>query len=283
MSCSECYCGGPNQCIVPPHMLDAIRLRGNVKQRKMVAALEKQAIAVRDKRQALCRPGIEPAVVIAADAKLPKPNRSIHDGQHKATLPGPLARNETTGATNDKQVNDAFVGSGDVFNMYLKAFGRNSLDGNGLKMISTVHHRRNLNNAFWNGVQMAYGDGDGVLFKPLTGSLSVIGHELSHGVVQYSGGLNNDAFVGSGDVFNMYLKAFGRNSLDGNGLKMISTVHHRRNLNNAFWNGVQMAYGDGDGVLFKPLTGSLSGWKSRLSPFATNGRRFADQALNPLL
>jgi Zn-dependent metalloprotease len=170
-------------------MLDAIRLRGNAKQIKMVAALEKQAIAIRDKRQAHCRPGIEPAVVFAADAKLPKPNRSIHDGQHKATLPGPLARNETTGATNDKQVNEAFVGSGDVFNMYLKAFGRNSLDGNGLKMISTVHHRRNLNNAFWNGVQMAYGDGDGVLFKPLTGSLSVIGHELSHGVVQFSGGL----------------------------------------------------------------------------------------------
>lgn len=189
MSHSDCYCGGPDQCIVPPHMLDAIRLRGTAKQRKMVAALEKQTAAVRDKRQALCRPGIEPAIVFAADAKLPKPNRSVHDGQHKATLPGPLARNETKGASDDKQVNEAFTGSGDVFKMYLKVFGRNSLDGNGMKIISTVHHRRNLNNAFWNGEQMAYGDGDGVLFKPLTGSLSVIGHELSHGVVQFSGGL----------------------------------------------------------------------------------------------
>jgi Zn-dependent metalloprotease len=36
---------------------------------------------------------------------------------------------------------------------------------------------------------MVYGDGDGRIFLALTRSLSVIGHELSHGVVQYSGGL----------------------------------------------------------------------------------------------
>ena len=51
-----------------------------------------------------------------------------------------------------------------------------------MRIISTVHHRQGYNNAFWDGQQMVYGDGDGQIFKPLTGSLSVIGHELSHGV-----------------------------------------------------------------------------------------------------
>lgn len=56
-----------------------------------------------------------------------------------------------------------------------------------MKLVSSVHVRRNYNNAFWNRSQMAYGDGS--IFVPLTRSLSVIGHELSHGVVQLSGGL----------------------------------------------------------------------------------------------
>jgi Zn-dependent metalloprotease len=58
-----------------------------------------------------------------------------------------------------------------------------------MKLVSSVHFDVAFNNAFWNGEQMVYGDGDGRIFLPLTRSLSVIGHELSHGVVQYSGGL----------------------------------------------------------------------------------------------
>jgi Zn-dependent metalloprotease len=58
-----------------------------------------------------------------------------------------------------------------------------------MTLVSSVHVRRRFNNAFWNGQQMAYGDGDGMLILPSTRSLSVIGHELSHGVVQFSGGL----------------------------------------------------------------------------------------------
>ena len=55
-------------------------------------------------------------------------------------------------------------------------------------MILTVHHRRKYNNAFWDGKQMVFGDGDGTIFQKFT-ELTVVGHELSHGVVQFSGGL----------------------------------------------------------------------------------------------
>ncbi len=46
-----------------------------------------------------------------------------------------------------------------------------------------------MNNAFWNGEQMAYGDGDGVIFRNFTGSLDVVGHELTHGVESFTSNL----------------------------------------------------------------------------------------------
>jgi Zn-dependent metalloprotease len=57
-----------------------------------------------------------------------------------------------------------------------------------MRLVHTVHHRRNYNNAFWDGTQMVYGDGDGQIFSTFV-ELTVIGHEMSHGVVQFSGGL----------------------------------------------------------------------------------------------
>lgn len=83
-----------------------------------------------------------------------------------------------------------------------------------MTLISTVHHRKKYDNAFWNGQQMAYGDGD--LFEPLTRSLSVIGHELSHGVVQFSGGLVYQDQSGAlnehfADVFGCLTEQFKKN------------------------------------------------------------------------
>ncbi|EXY06941.1 M4 family metallopeptidase [Bacillus cereus] len=54
---------------------------------------------------------------------------------------------------------------------------------------STVHYGSNYNNAFWNGSQMVYGDGDGVTFTSLSGGIDVIGHELTHAVTENSSNL----------------------------------------------------------------------------------------------
>lgn len=70
-------------------------------------------------------------------------------------------RSEGDPASGDQQVDEAYDGAGDTYNLYFEHFQRDSLDGQGLPLISSVHVRRNFNNAFWNGVQMAYGDGDG--------------------------------------------------------------------------------------------------------------------------
>ena len=70
---------------------------------------------------------------------------------------------------------------------------------------------RNYDNAFWDGTQMVFGDGDGVIFLPFTRSVDVIGHELAHGVTQYTSGLNYQDQSGAlnesvSDVFGVLVK-----------------------------------------------------------------------------
>lgn len=176
------------QCILPPHMSDAIKMRGNAKQKKMVETLAREADKARATRVAT-KPVARRRKPRVASTEGPKPDRKVYDAKKRATLPGTLIRGERGKASDDKAANEAFDGAGDVFKLYSEVYGRDSLDDRGLILKSSVHVRRNFNNAFWDGQQMAYGDGDGVIFKPLTASLSVIGHELSHGIVQFSGGL----------------------------------------------------------------------------------------------
>jgi Zn-dependent metalloprotease len=72
---------------------------------------------------------------------------------------------------------------------YLETFGRNSLDNAGMTMVSSAHVGRNYNNASWNGEQMSYGDGDGREFREFSGGLDVVGHELTHGVTDFTSDL----------------------------------------------------------------------------------------------
>src|SRR5262249_49825823 len=88
---------------------------------------------------------------------------------------------------------------------------RSSVDNSGLTLVSSVHYRLNYNNAVWNGQQMAYGDGDGVIFNRFTASLDIIGHELTHGVTQYTAGLAYEEQSGAlnehfSDVFGILVK-----------------------------------------------------------------------------
>jgi Zn-dependent metalloprotease len=64
-----------------------------------------------------------------------------------------------------------------------------SIDGRGMRLIATCHFSKNYDNAFWDGRQMVYGDGDGRVFQRFTRSADVVGHEMTHGVTQYTAGL----------------------------------------------------------------------------------------------
>jgi Zn-dependent metalloprotease len=121
--------------------------------------------------------------------------RAVYTANFSTRLPGTLARSEGSAAVPDVAVNEAYEGSGATFDLYHAIFGRNSIDNNGLRLISTVHYGKGYDNAFWDGEQMVYGDGDENLptaqrlFNRFTSSLDVIAHELTHGVTQYEANL----------------------------------------------------------------------------------------------
>jgi hypothetical protein len=65
--------------------------------------------------------------------------------------------------------------------------------------------------------------------------------------------------VGALRTFDFYLEIYQRNSIDGNGLPLNAIVHYGRNYDNAFWDGQQMVFGDGDKTVFNRFTVSLDG------------------------
>jgi bacillolysin len=89
----------------------------------------------------------------------------------------------------DRALVDAHYNSEKVYNYYLNEHGRNSLDGNGMAIISRVHYGTNYNNASWNGRWMTYGDGDGEFMISLSAGLDVAAHEMTHGVITNSANL----------------------------------------------------------------------------------------------
>lgn len=84
---------------------------------------------------------------------------------------------------------DAHYYAGVVDGFFASTFGRDSIDDKGMKIISVVHYGNRYCNAFWNGAYMTYGDGDGDGCLPLSGGLDVDGHELTHGVTEFTSGL----------------------------------------------------------------------------------------------
>jgi Zn-dependent metalloprotease len=110
------------------------------------------------------------------------------------TQPGTLITSTTTtswdtGVYGAGSGVDAYVYQGITYSYYKTIQGRNGIDGNDLKQVSTVHYGNKYDNAFWDGTQMVFGDGDGTNFTAFGGSLDVIGHELTHGVTQYTSNL----------------------------------------------------------------------------------------------
>jgi Zn-dependent metalloprotease len=137
--------------------------------------------------------------------------RTVHDARNGTTLPGDVVRKEGDDPTDDEAVNQAYDGLGDTWTFYDEVFDRDSIDDAGLPLDATVHYDHNYDNAFWNGSQMVFGDGDGTVFVGFTSSVDVIGHELTHGVTEKTAGLTYQGQSGAlnesvSDVFGSLVK-----------------------------------------------------------------------------
>lgn len=141
------------------------------------------------------------------------PTVTVNDCQNTTSLPGTPVPNP--GTSRDRTVKRAFDTTTSVVDFYKTGFGRNSIDDLGMTLMSSVHYGIDYNNAFWNGVHMTYGDGDGQLFLDFTRSNDVVAHELTHGVTQYTsgfvytneaGGLNESMSDVFGSMFRQWQK-----------------------------------------------------------------------------
>jgi Zn-dependent metalloprotease len=181
---SICQAVRPYCFIIPPYMLKEVAKREEGAMREH--ALESLAVSaqLRGQRAVL---GLLPQAMTAF--AVGGKSRNVFDAHHTEDLPGKLVRREGDKATRDKAVNEAYTYAGVTYDFYKKIFNRNSVDARGMRLDSTVHYDVNFDNAFWNGNQMVYGDGDGVIFQRFTKCLDVIGHELTHGVTQFEAGL----------------------------------------------------------------------------------------------
>jgi len=140
-------------------------------------------------------------------------HRTIQDAKGIETRSGSVVRDEGAAAVKDPAVNEAYEGLGATYDLYWSAYKRDSIDNQGLRLMGVVHYGQKYDNAFWDGQEMVFGDGDGDLFNRFTISVDVIGHELTHGVTEYVAGLTYMNQSGAlnesiSDVFGSLVKQF---------------------------------------------------------------------------
>jgi len=205
----------PRCRIVPPYIHRAVAQNGSPQQR---AAAQRTLAADQTFRALRMAQPPQPARAAARRPRLEvmevRPRRTIFDAHGTQNLPGDVIRVEGGPSSQDAAVNEAYDGLGLTFEFYRDVLERNSIDDEGLPLDGVVHFGQGYDNAFWDGRQMVFGDGD--IFNRFTASLDVIGHELTHGVTEdeaqlmyfnQSGALNESM----SDVFGSLIKQRTRN------------------------------------------------------------------------
>ncbi|MGA9748144.1 MAG: protealysin inhibitor emfourin [Nocardioides sp.] len=149
--------------------------------------------------------GAAPATT-AADAAF-----AVHSADNGTDLPGRLVRSPGDAPLDDAAVDEAYTGVEASLALFREVFERDSFDDAGAPVVATVHYGRNYDNAFWDGQQLVFGDGDGRVFTRFTKPIDVLGHEFTHAVTERTAGLVYQGQSGAlnesmSDVFASCLK-----------------------------------------------------------------------------
>jgi Zn-dependent metalloprotease len=170
---------------LPGKLLKHLADKSSGAERELLHAQVHHSATLRARRAVLSkhRPGPKPGRQLL--------HRQVFDAQGQTFLPGTLLRDEDDPPSRDKEADDAYQNIGIALQFYKSVLGRDSVDGAGMRIDTTVHYGFRFANAMWTGEQMIVGDGDGQHVKGLARSLGLIAHELSHGITQHivSGGL----------------------------------------------------------------------------------------------
>lgn len=161
---------------LPPYVLEHIVARGSEKLRDCARH------TLVDDRHFRARSG--GVSLPPPSAQRGKPARYIHSAEYRQTLPGTLVRREGEAAADDPAIDEAYRWLGATYRFFWEVYERHSIDDAGMALLGTVHYGQDYENAFWDGSQMVFGDGDGELFNRFTIALDVVAHEMSHGVIE---------------------------------------------------------------------------------------------------
>lgn len=181
--------------IVPSRLLEKKIKEGTPEQRDRALYTLKISQLIRGQRIANARTRT-PSV--AAHEEMRREVYDMKNSENESGLPGKLVQQENGRDTGDQDADNCYKGTGNVYKFYKEVFNRNSIDNHGMPMISSVHFAKDFDNAFWNGRQMVYGDGDGLSFKKheLAALQDVTGHEMTHGVTNFTSNLDYDGESG---------------------------------------------------------------------------------------
>jgi Zn-dependent metalloprotease len=214
-------------CILPPHILDSIILKGTQRQRSralfnrsLLDSFKSARIgydeSLRGERQSaraqrlLRQPNFLRALLAGT------PQRTVRTAHNTQRTRGPIVRAEGDGATGDPAVDEAYDYCGSTYKFFWDVFQRDSINDAGQPLDNTVHFGQDYDNAYWDGQRMVYGDGDGEQFQRFTKCIDIIGHELAHGVTQHEAGLIYWGQAGAlnesiSDVFGSLVKQYANN------------------------------------------------------------------------
>jgi Zn-dependent metalloprotease len=167
--------------VIPPHMHQHAAAHGGSRQRERIRATLAHTVELAAMRAATV---IEPPRGAPAQKR-----RQVYDARHQQMLPGRLVMTENGARSSDIAAQEAFDGAGATYDFLAQVFLRNSIDDRGMRLDATIHYGTHYDNALWTGGQMVYGDGDGKLFNRFTRCVEITGHEYTHGLTQFTSGL----------------------------------------------------------------------------------------------
>ena len=206
----------PIHCIVPPYMLTRLMESDNKKIADLAINSNFRSFRFRSDRIFFQQSSIHEKKILGIISKQTGKEimqMEVYDCKQKtdfagATLIWDTKNNQKINSVAGKNVIKGGMASWDF---YWQLFGRNSIDNKGMLIKQYVHYDKGMDNAFWDGRRMVYGDGDGIVFTSFTSDIDIIGHELTHGVMENEANLNYENQAGAmnesfSDIFGIMIK-----------------------------------------------------------------------------
>jgi Zn-dependent metalloprotease len=206
----------PVHCIIPPYMLSKLMESGNKKIADLAINSNFRSFRFHNDRSFFQKSSLHEKTILGVNIKASGKSilqMEVYDCKQKTDLAGAVLlwdskTNQKISSVAGKNVIKGGKASWDFYN---QLFGRNSIDNKGLLIRQYIHYDKGLDNAYWDGRRMIYGDGDGLVFTSFTSDIDIIGHELTHGVTEHESNLDYEDQAGAmnesfSDIFGIMIK-----------------------------------------------------------------------------